>query len=71
MEIQTHEPITAQPLDEEGDPRGDLVTLPPGIYRLLSGMLAAQEGDPEGSARCWVEDRAGDVYEARGLRLGL
>lgn len=66
MDISIAEPFKAQRLDEEGDPIGDVVTLPGGSYRLMSRFYVMPD-DPKGTARAWLETPAGDVVEARGL----
>lgn len=67
MLIDISQPIQAQPLDDEGDPVGAVVTLPPGRYRLRSGLT--DSGD--GTATAWVvpEGDPDKLYEARGLAL--
>ena len=69
MDIQIFEPFKAVRLDEEGDPLGEVVTLPGGSYKLMSRFYRDTD-DPEGEVRAWLEDARGDVYEARGLSSG-
>lgn len=66
MDISIPQPVQAQRLDDEGDPIGEVVTLPAGSYRLMSRLYVMPD-DPEGTARMWIEDKRGDVYEARGM----
>jgi hypothetical protein len=63
MDIEIYLAVEAQPLDDEGDPVGALVTLPAGRYRLRSGLTA--QGD--GTATAWVSPAEDDdkLYEAR------
>jgi hypothetical protein len=53
MLIEIMAATEAQPLDDEGDPVGALVTLPASRYRLRSGF---------------TETDSDKLYEARGLR---
>lgn len=66
MDITLNCAVTAQRLDEEGEPVGKLVEIPAGVYSLRSGLYR-NDSDPEGEARMWVEDSAGRLYEARGM----
>jgi hypothetical protein len=65
MEISITQAIEAQPLDDDGDPAGEVVTLTPGSYELRS---ISREDD--GSTLAWLVDDAGKLYEARVLRMG-
>jgi hypothetical protein len=67
MFIEIFSSIEAQPLDDEGDPVGAVVTLSPGRYRLRSGLTDAGDG----TATAWVvpEGDEDKLYEARGLAL--
>jgi hypothetical protein len=69
MQIELREPVKAQPLDDEGDPVGEVVTLQPGAYRLRSGLTEQEDG----SATAWlspIEDED-KLYLALGLRFGM
>lgn len=57
MEITLKQPLTAQPLDDEGDPIGEEVTLPAGgVYRLMGAT--------------WIKDKDDNLYEAPDLQVG-
>lgn len=64
MDIQIHAPVKAQPLDEDGDPVGEVVTLEPGAYELRS---ISREDD--GGTLAWVI-RDGNLYETREVTIG-
>jgi hypothetical protein len=61
MEIEVHGEIKAQPLDEEGDPVGEIVDLPPGKYEL--------RGPVHENGKAWIVKAGTDeLYEAQNLR---
>lgn len=56
MEIKLLQPTQAQPLDDEGDPVGEMVTLPAGgTYRLMG--------------ETWIKDADDNLYAVADLRL--
>jgi hypothetical protein len=63
MKIQIFQPFTAQPLDEEGDPVGEKVTLPPGKYEPMSGL--SEQGT------MWILDSDEKLFVAEGLQFQL
>jgi hypothetical protein len=63
MNIEIHESFKAQPLDDEGDPKGKLVELSPGKYQLISGFTRHDDG----TCSVWVKDQNDVLYEAQGL----
>jgi hypothetical protein len=65
MLIEIHQPFKAFRLDEEGDPVGGLVEMPPGKYRPLGGFTDDEE---YGGVSVWLEPEGKTVtYEARGI----
>ena len=64
MDIQIHSPFKAQPLDEDGDPIGRVLTLEAGAYELRS---ITREDD--GGTLAWVA-RDGRLYETREIKVG-
>jgi hypothetical protein len=65
MQIEVYEEFNAQPLDDEGDPKGEPIKLAAGRYILKSGFTRNEDG----AISAWVEDFEGNLYEARGLRV--
>jgi hypothetical protein len=58
MEIKLTKAVQAQPLDDEGDPKGEMVTLPAGgTYRLMG--------------ETWIKDADDNLYEVADLTLSL
>lgn len=65
MNIEIFAAFKAQPLDDEGDPKGEAVELPPGKYRLVSGITRHDDG----TCSAWIKDYDDVLYQAQGLAL--
>lgn len=67
MDIELIESFDAQMLDDEGDPVGKELKLPPGMYRLRSGLTQQEDG----LFSAWVEARSGRLYQAYNLKPSI